>query len=72
MAKCLKAAGVAVPTRGRRPTGTTPQGAPAPQGTTPRGAPPAGGRRGFGGGLGTKARAALAKCGVQLPQGPQQ
>ena len=67
--KCLKAAGITLPAR---PTGTAPQGAPPARGTgtTPQGAPPAGGGPGgFGGGLTAQARAALAKCGVQLPQG---
>jgi hypothetical protein len=65
---CLKAAGIAVPTAGARPSGA---GAP-PSGVRPSGA--AGARPsgsgfggGFGGANGTKIQAALKACGITLP-----
>jgi hypothetical protein len=73
---CLKQQGVTVPTRpagGQRPDGNgqPPSGYGPPQ----NGQPPSGDaqrpRGGFGGGFSDELRAALKKCGVDLPQGGQ-
>jgi hypothetical protein len=71
---CLKAAGIAVPTRspGPRPTGSTGYR----QNGTPNGTPPSGGVRPSGGGFGgngggmftsAAAQAAIKACGLTVP-----
>lgn len=73
---CLKAAGIAVPTGGARPSGSAgagevpsgihPSDAPAPGGgAMPSGTRPAGG--GLGGADSAKVEAALKACGITMP-----